>query len=138
MADENDQGEIVAGPSNAIAVPTMAMPWFMALLFIPNFLGNGGDIKFGAWVEQMESILRAQGLDAQQKVDFVLWGLDGVAKRQVMLLDAEKRGSSRAILDELKKLYGQPCSLVHTRVQFFQCRQKEGESVGRNCVLENY
>lgn len=128
MADENDQ-DVVAGPPNVNTVPTMAMPWFMALPFIPKFSGKDGDIKFGAWAEQMESMLRAQGLDAQQKVDFVLWGLDGVAKRQVMLLDADKRGSARAILDELKRLYGQPCSLAHVRVQFFQCRQKEDESV---------
>lgn len=77
----------------------MATPWFMALPFISKFSGNGGDIKFEAWVEQMESMLRAQGLDARQKVDFMLWGLDGVAKRQAILLDAEKRESSRAILD---------------------------------------
>lgn len=129
MADDERQigGEAVAGPSTA--VPTMAMPWFMALPFIPKFSGKGGNVKFETWLEQMESMLRAQGLDAQQKVDFVLWGLDGVAKRQVMLLNRDQRGSSRAILDELKRLYGQPGSLAHIRVQFFQCRQKEDESV---------
>lgn len=125
MADE----VVAAGPSNANPVPTMAMPWFMALPFIPKFSGKDGVVRFGTWVEQIESMLRAQGLDDQQKVDFVLWGLDGVAKRQVMLLDAATRGSSRAVLDELKKLYGQPCSLTHVRVQFFQCRQEDNESV---------
>ena len=128
MADENDQ-DVLAGPSNASTVPTMAMPWFMALPFIPKFSGKDGNIKFGPWSEQMESMLRAQGLDAQQKVDFVLWGLDGVAKRQIMLLDTDKRGSSKAILDELKRLYGPPGSLADVRVQFFQCRQREHESV---------
>lgn len=74
IADENDQGEreVVAGPSNR--VPTMAMSWFTALPFIPKFTGKDGYVKFATWLEQMESMLRAQGLDAQQKVDFVLWG----------------------------------------------------------------
>lgn len=91
IADKNDQGERkdLAGPSNVNTVPL----WLYC---------------FRTWVEQMESMLRAQGLDVVSKVDFVLWGLDGVTKRQVMLLDADKRGSSRAILDKLKRLYGLP------------------------------
>ena len=128
-SDNEQENGGAAGPSNANAVPTMAMPWFMALPFIPKFSGKDGDVKFGVWVEQMESMLRAQGLDAQQKVDFLLWGLDGVAKRKVMLLEPGQRGSSTAILNELKILYGQPSSLAHIRVQFFQCRQREEESV---------
>lgn len=124
MSDEENDRVMPAQPN---AVPTMAMPWFMALPFIPKFSGKDGDVKFGVWVDQIESMLRAQGLDAQQKVDFLLWGLDGVAKRQVMLLDSDSRGSSQTILTELKRLYGQPSSLAHIRVQFFQCRQREGE-----------
>lgn len=83
---------------------------------IPKFSGKDGNVKFGVWFEQVESMLRAHGLDV-------------VAKRQIMLLDTDKRGSSRAILDELKRLYGQPCSFAQVRVQFFQCRQEEIESV---------
>lgn len=44
----------------------------------------------------------------------------------VMPLDAGKLASDKAILAELKILYGQPSLL---KVQFFQCRQKEDESV---------
>lgn len=74
-------------------------------------------------------MLRAQGLQGQQSVDFVLWALEGKAKRQVMLLETAQRASDKTILAELKELYGQLSSLAQIRVQFFQCRQKEEESV---------
>ena len=106
MVDNASNGEEVAtNPATPTVASAMAMPWFVALPFMPKFSGKDGEIKFGSWLEQIECMLRAQGLPGPQRVDFVLWAVEGTAKRQVMLLDAAQRASDRTILAELKGPY---------------------------------
>ena len=99
-------GEVATNPATPTVPSTMAIPWFVALPCMPKFSGKDGEIiKFGTWLEQIEYMLRTQGLPGPQRVHFVLWALEGTAKRQVLLLDAAQRASDRTILAELKGPY---------------------------------
>lgn len=100
------------------------MPW------VPKFSGDGGQTKFRDWKIQIEAMLRAQGLTDTQKTDFVIGALDGVARREVLLLEDTKRNSATEILKVLDALYNKTVSLAQIRVQFFKCVQSEGESIG--------
>ena len=72
--------------------------------------------------------MRAQGLNEEQKIDFIVGALEGEAKREVRLLDPTKRLTSTAILHELKRLYGQVIPVAQLRARFFKCHQQEEET----------
>lgn len=105
------------------------MPWFMSGPWVPKFSGVGEPSKFQEWRSQIEAFIRAQGLNGEQRVDFLLSTLEGNAKREVALLAATDRDTDVKILDALARLYGgqQPVALL--RVQFFNCKQEPGEDV---------
>lgn len=111
-------------------INTMVMPWFMGMPWVPKFSGEGSQVKFRDWKIQIEAMLRAQGLSEAQKTDFIIGALDGVARREVLLLEDAKRNSATEILKALDALYSKTKSLAQIRVQFFKCVQGEGESIG--------
>lgn len=74
MSKQNDDGQL----GSNVTVPPMSpliMPWFFSASWAPKFTGERR--KFGEWQTQMRAMLRAQPLNAQQQVDFVLSTLDG-------------------------------------------------------------
>ncbi|KAJ8006606.1 hypothetical protein DPEC_G00110400 [Dallia pectoralis] len=110
---------------------TMMMPWVMGGPWVPTFSGTlDCTPKFGEWRAKIETYLRAQGLPADQRVDFVLLALEGDAKREVMLLPPEQRNTDIKIFEFLASLYAGNQSLDLVRAQFFECRQKVEEGVG--------
>lgn len=78
----------------------------------------------------MEAFIRAQGLNVEQRVDFVLSALEGSAKREILLLGEEDRNTDEKLLDSLAGLYGGQQPVAQLRVQFFNCKQEAGETVG--------
>lgn len=78
-------------------INAMMMPWFMGVPWIPKFNGDQAKISFSEWNGQVQAMLRAQGLNEEQKIDFIFGALEG---------DPTKRLTSTAILHELKRLYG--------------------------------
>ena len=142
MADENGTPIERAGPSvsqgnEAISenvnasqplINAMMMPWFMGVPWIPKFNGDPSKMRFSEWNGQVQAMLRAQGLNEEQKIDFIFGALEGEAKREIRLLDKTKRATGAAILKELGKLYGQVTPVAQLRAQFFKCHQQEGET----------
>ncbi|KAG1937102.1 hypothetical protein F2P79_018334 [Pimephales promelas] len=119
-------------PQVAGAQPQMVaafMPWFMGGPWVPKFSGEGGASKFSEWKTQIEAFIRAQGLNAEQRVDFVLSALEANAKREVVLLAVDQRDTDTKILEALSKLYGVQRPVAQLRVQFFNCKQEPGEGV---------
>lgn len=110
MADESDTQHVGAGPSvtsaspNPLVVNAMMMPWFMGVPWIPKFSGDPRQMGFSEWHGQVQAMLRAQGLNEEQKIDFISGALEGEAKREMRLLDPTKRSTSTAILHELENL----------------------------------
>lgn len=123
VADRETAGSAADGGSQAHLV----VPWFMGGPWIPRFSGERG--KFGSWRSQVEAMLRAQGLTAQQGVDFLLAALDGEARRQARLFKAEEKNNTKALLDALQKKYSDGGSRAQRRSRFFSCRQGQDEGV---------
>ena len=53
------------------------MPWFMSGPWVPKYSGEGEPSKFLDWRTQIEAFIRAQGLNDEQRVDFLLSVLEG-------------------------------------------------------------
>lgn len=134
MADENEVQPESAGHSASHTSPSlpvinaMMMPWFMGVPWIPRFSGDQSKMSFSEWNGQVQAMLRAQGLNEEQKIDFIFGALEGEAKREMRLLDSTKRSSSTAILQELKKIYGRVIPVAQLRAKFFKCHQQEDET----------
>lgn len=114
---------------NSPVINAMMFPWFMGVPWIPKFSGDPGKMTFSEWKAQVQAMLRAQGLNEEQKADFILGALEGDARREMQLLDSTQRTSSRSLLDELTKLYGKSTPLAQLRTMFFKCSQQEDETV---------
>lgn len=126
MNDGEQPGVAGARPQVVAAM----MPWFMSGPWVPKFSGEGGPSQFLEWRTQIEAFIRAQGLNEEQRVDFLLSTLEGNAKREVALLAANDRSTDGKILDVLARLYGGQPPVALLRVQFFNCKQESGEDVG--------
>lgn len=79
-------------------INAMMMPWFMGVPWIPKFNGDQAKISFSEWNGQVQAMLRAQGLNEEQKIDFIFGALEGDPPKLSL--------TSTAILHELKRLYG--------------------------------
>ena len=110
-------------------INAMMMPWFMGVLWIPKFNGDPIKMNFSEWKGQVQAMLRAQGLDEEQKIDFIFGALEDEAKKEIWLLDPTKRLTSAAMLQELDKLYGQVIPVAQLRAKYFKCHQQEEEVV---------
>lgn len=63
-------------------------------------------------------------------MDFILSALEGEAKQEVLLAEADKRDTDANIFTLLKTLYGKAEPVAQLRAKFFQCRQGTEEGVG--------
>lgn len=73
-------------------------------------------------------MLRAQPLNGQQQVDFVLSTLDGDARREAALLPDADRVDGERVIKALEKIFGDTASNAQRRVEFYKCRQQGDET----------
>lgn len=118
----NENQEEAAGQP----VPNM-WPWFMGVPWAPKF--DGKKEKFADWASQIKALLRAQGLNEEQKIDFVINSIEGDAKREIFLEDEQQRDTADKIIDILRRLYGDTRSAADLRTAFFNIKQGNGETV---------
>lgn len=109
------------------AVMSGGMPWFFGSQFVSKFSGETGTTRFSRWLLQIEAFLRAQTLQPQQAVDFLLSTLDGQAHREAALLPPASRATPQQLIKALEEKYGDQRSPDTLQEQFFGCRQLEDE-----------
>ena len=119
-----------AAPPLVGAGNTLMLPWFLGGSWVPKFSGGQGQQPFSEWRSQVETFLRAQQLNDEQRVDFVLNALQGEARREIVLLASAEKNTAELVLTALEKLYGENISLAQLRTHFFTCRQQADERVG--------
>lgn len=78
MADENliqsnEERENVARVENLSVINAMMMRWSMGVRWIPKYDGDQSKLSFSEWYGQVQAMLTAQGLNEEQKIDFI-WG----------------------------------------------------------------
>lgn len=75
-------------------------------------------------------MLRAQSLTDVQQADFVVGALEGCARREVLLVSAERRNTAALVWALLEDIFDQPVPLAVARSRFFQCHQGSEEALG--------
>lgn len=128
-ASSSSEQSASTAPLQPPGMSAVMMPWFMGASWVAKFSGEKGTVEFNQWQAQVESFLRAQALQPRQKVDFMLSALGGQAHREAMLLPQATRDSDQGILRALAAKYGDHRSSETLQVEYFNCRQAEGEIV---------
>ena len=97
----------------------------------PHFSGSKSksDLSIHDWIENVESCLRDRHMSAREKALFLYDHLEGEAKAEIRFRSLAEREQPNTILTILKELYGSTSSFVSLQKQFFDRKQKEGESL---------
>jgi hypothetical protein len=107
----------------APAARPQVMPVFMGAPWAQRYGGPGSELGLQDWKAQTEYLAGLQGLNGQQKVQFVLGSLEGEAKREVLAASGTVRATAGAIFEFLTELYGDATPVAALRAQFFNYRQ---------------
>lgn len=105
------------------AARPQVMPVFMGAPWAQMFGGPGSELKLSEWKAQIEYLAGLQGLNEQQRLQFVLGSLEGEAKREVQAASGAARANASAVFDFLSELYGDTTPVAALRAQFFNYRQ---------------
>lgn len=139
MPSDTEAGQL--GPSDRLDVPgrepvtsasPLIMPWFYSAPWLPKF--NGERRRFHEWRAQVRAMLRAQPLSGEQEADFAFSALEEEARREVALLEENRRDTGDNILTALEELYGETINAAQAHAAFFKCRQSPEEKV-RDFIL---
>ena len=121
-----------AGPSATTTMPSVT-PVFMYPCFsgapgMTKFKGKASAINLSEWKATLEMMFTVQYIPDTHRVDLVLSGLEGEAKREILILPAEQRQTARLIFDKLDELYGDRVPASVLRSLYFSCTQAAGET----------
>lgn len=97
----------------------------------PHFSGSKSkaDILIYDWIENFESCVRDRNMSAREKALFLYDHLEGEAKAEIRFRPLAERENPDTILKILKEVYGSSSSFVSLQRQFFDRKQKDGESL---------
>ena len=105
------------------------MPIFMGAPWAPRYGGLGSEVSLSEWRTQVEYLAGLQGLNATQRVQFVLNSLEGDARREVQAAPEANRATTQAIFDFLTGQYGDTTPVAVLRAKFFNSRQGPRQSI---------
>ncbi|XP_065133195.1 uncharacterized protein [Paramisgurnus dabryanus] len=94
----------------------------------PKFSGKVGSLPIEDWIEEVESCIRGRHMSEWDKAVFVYDHLEGEARTEIKFRSTEVRENSTQIFSVLRELYCSSFSYVTLQQQFFDRKQKEGES----------
>ena len=77
----------------------------------------------------MGAMLRAQRWSDEQQCDFLLSALEGEPRREILILEQTEWDTPDKIFKQLKELYGDKMSVGALRAMFYDCRQRQEESM---------
>lgn len=90
---------------------------------------GGSPTVFYEWLDELNAILSYRPYSGADKAAYIYEQLSGEAKQEIRYRSLAERKDPDRILEILKDIYGRPQSLTKLQRQFFDRRQKEGESV---------
>ena len=89
----------------------------------------GTSAVFYDWLDELKATLSYRPFTSIEKAAFIYEQLGGEARQEIKYQTQAVRSDPDRVLDVLKEVYGQPLSLTKLQKQFFDRRQKGGESV---------
>lgn len=81
------------------------------------------------WVEEVRKCLQARHMSPSEQAYFVYDLLEGEAKLEIKLRPATDRADPEKIFTVLLETFGCAHSYIEAQQKFFQCRQREGETL---------
>lgn len=97
----------------------------------PRFSGSSGPecLPVEEWVEEACKCLQIRHMSSSEQAYFLYDLLDGDAKMEIKLRPATERTDPEKIFSILLETFGCFHSYIEAQQKFFQCRQREGESL---------
>ncbi|KIH44199.1 hypothetical protein ANCDUO_25783, partial [Ancylostoma duodenale] len=97
---------------------------------ITPFSGDGESPQFSIWLRRLEDILRMRAIapTSEQKANFLVGYLDGVAREKIEELSLDERKDFDRIVAHLKNYFESPQQRNMARQLLSSCRQEIGES----------
>ncbi len=97
----------------------------------PRFSGNNsiGCLGVEEWVEEARRCLNSKHMTSTEQALFLYDHLDGEAKSEIRFRPTVDRNNPDRILAILLETFGCPQSYIEAQKQFFQRRQRDGESL---------
>uniref|UniRef100_W6NLG8 Retrotransposon gag domain-containing protein n=1 Tax=Haemonchus contortus TaxID=6289 RepID=W6NLG8_HAECO len=114
------------------AIPTIAMlAQDSPSPKIAPFTGSSEDgVQFSIWLRRLNDIIRMRPseLSSEQKANFLIGHLDGVAREKVEELDEGARKSFDAVVTHLRNFFESPQQRYVARQKLSVCKQEPGEA----------
>lgn len=90
---------------------------------------GGISATFYDWLDELNATLSYRPFTGAEKAAFIYEQLGGEARQEIKYQPQAVRSDPDQVLDILTEIYGRPSSLTKLQRQFFERRQREGESV---------
>ena len=87
-----------------------------------------GDSNLEDWLREARALLRAQALEGQKAVDFLVPHLEGPAKEEIRFHKSEL-SDSEAVFKALQEVFGEKLTATQLLCKFRNRRQEQGEGI---------
>ncbi|CAC5426611.1 unnamed protein product [Mytilus coruscus] len=81
------------------------------------------------FIDEVELLLRTRPTSSEEKVDFILSHLEGPAREELRYRSASEKKTPATVLGILREVFGEKSTISELLSDFYQCRQKEGQSL---------
>lgn len=133
------QGNVVPPVDPDQGEPSRSVPGSSGMRYVyvprerkyPKFSGSPGPEcpPVEEWVEEVRKCLQARHMSPSEQAYFVYDLLEGEAKLEIKLRSATDRADPERIFSILLETFGCVHSYIEAQQKFFQCRQREGETL---------
>lgn len=90
---------------------------------------GGSSALFYEWQDEISATVCYRSYSEPEKAAYIYEHLGGEAKQEIKYRTKAEKSNPARVLEILQEIYGQPQSLTKLQRQFFDRRQREGESV---------
>ncbi|CAC5370523.1 unnamed protein product [Mytilus coruscus] len=88
-----------------------------------------GEQTVEEFIDEVELLLRTRPTSSEEKVDFILSHLEGPAREELRYRSASEKKTPATVLGILREVFGERSTISELLSDFYQCRQKEGQSL---------
>ena len=104
------------------------------MIFVPKerkckIFTGGSSAVFYEWLDDINAVLNFRPYEGTDKAVCIYEHLGGEARQEIRYRPQVDRKDPQRILDILKEIYERPQSLTRLQRQFFDRRQRQGESI---------
>lgn len=129
-----DQPPASHGPRSGLDGESSSVGARERIVYLPKerkcavFTG-GSSTAFYEWLDEIDATLIYRSYTGVEKAAYIYEHLGGEARQEIKYRPKLERSDPKRVLETLKEIYGQPQSLTKLQKQFFDRRQRDGESM---------